>query len=127
VSADGLELDILAGSLRADTGDLKAFVEILAKKLDDAFPNRVQIQRKGMPGRPRPVVHLELTLGESRFELDNDKGQVATRQRRLVRGIALSTDELALDAWIDQLSEALIDEAGRSQADRIALERMLGS
>jgi hypothetical protein len=123
---DGLEIDILAGSLRADAGDMKTFVEILAKKLEDTFPSRVKIQRKGLPGRPRPVVHLSLNLGESQFELDNDKGQVATRRRKMVRGVALNTEELSLDGWIDQLSACLVDEAGRSQSDRMALERLLG-
>ena len=123
---DSLQIDLLAGSLRADAGDMKAFVEILAKKLDDAFPNRVKIQRKGLPGTSRPVVQLALTVGECRFELDNDKGQVSTRCRKMVRGVALSTDELSLDAWIDRLSAALVEEAGKSQADRVALEQLLG-
>jgi hypothetical protein len=123
---DDLQIDVLAGSLRADAGDMKTFVEILAKKLEDTFPNRVRIQRKGLPGKARPVVHLALTFSESQFELDNNKGQVSTRRRKLVRGVALNTEELPLDAWIDQLSAVLVDEAGKSQADRIALERMLG-
>jgi hypothetical protein len=106
---------------------MKTFVEILARKLDDTFPNRVKIQRKGLPGTARPVVHLALTLTETQFELDNNKGQVATRKRKMVRGVALTTEELPLDAWIDQLSAALIDEAGKSQADRAALERLLGT
>jgi hypothetical protein len=124
---DGLEIDILAGSLRADAGDMKAFVEVLAKKLEDTFPNRVKIQRKGLPGTSRPVVHLALTFSDSQFELDNNKGQVATRRRKMVRGVALTTEELPLDAWIDQLSACLVEEAGKSQADRMALERLLGA
>lgn len=123
---DSLQIDILAGSLRADAGDMKTFVEILARKLDDTFPNRVKIQRKGLPGRARPVVRLTLTFNESQFELDNNKGQVTTRRRKMVRGVALTTEELPLDTWIDQLSAVLIDEADKSQADRVALERLLG-
>ena len=123
---DGLQIDILAGSLRADAGDMKTFVEILAKKLEETFPNRVRIQRKGLPGTARPVVHLGLTLGESQFELDNNTRLVSTRRRKMVRGVALNTEELPLDIWIDQLSAALIDEAGKSQSDRMALERLLG-
>ena len=125
--SDSLEIDTLAGSLRADTTDMKMFVEVLATKLEDTFPGRAKIQRKGLPGRPRPVVHLALTFGESQFELDNDKGQVTTRRRKMVRGIALTTEELPLDAWIQQLSASLVNEANRSQADRMALERLLGS
>ena len=123
---DGLEIDLLAGSLRADATDMKTFVEILARKVEDTFPNRVKVQRKGLPGTARPVVHLALTFGESQFELDNNKGDVATRRRKMVRGIALTTEDLPLDAWIEQLSACLVDEADKSQADRMALERLLG-
>ncbi len=119
------QLDVLASSLRADTADLKAFVEILARKLTDAFPSRVTVQRKGLRGTSRPVRSLTVSFSESQFELDNDQGQLSTRRRRMVRGVALSTDELRLDAWIDQLSEALVDEAANSERDRLALQQML--
>jgi hypothetical protein len=121
------QLEILAASLRADASDLKAFVEILARKLTDSFPNRVTVQRKGLPGTSRPVRSLAVTFTENQFELDNDKGQVSTRRRRMVRGVALNTEELRLDAWIDQLSEALVDEAANSERDRLALQQLLES
>jgi hypothetical protein len=119
------QLDLLAAALRADTADLKAFVEILARKLTDSFPSRVTVQRKGLPGTTRPVRSLAVTFAENQFELDNDKGQVATRRRRMVRGVALNTEELRLDAWIDQLSAALVEEAGHSENDRLALQQLL--
>ena len=122
---DGPELDTLAASLRADSGDLKVFVELLARKLADAFPGRVELQRKGLPGRGRPVRQLALTLGETRFELDHDAGAVAARRRRLVRGVALSTEELPLERWLDELAAALLAEARRGEQDRLALERLL--
>ena len=122
---DGPELDTLAASLRADSGDLKVFVELLARKLADAFPGRVELQRKGLPGRSRPVRHLALTLGETLFELDSAGGTVAARRRKLVRGVALSTEELPLDRWLDELAAALLAEARRSEQDRLALERLL--
>jgi hypothetical protein len=120
-------IDILAGYLRADANDMKTFVEILAKKLTDSFPDRVKVQRKGLPGRSRPVVQITMTFVENQFVLDNNKGQVSTRRRKMVRGVALNTDELRLDAWIDQLSEALVDEAAHSERDRVALQTMLES
>jgi hypothetical protein len=39
--------------------------------------------------------------------------------------VALNTDELRLDAWIDQLSAALVDEAALNERDRVALQQML--
>ena len=66
-----------------------------------------------------------MTFAESQFVLDNNKGQVSTRRRKMVRGVALNTDELRLDAWIDQLSAALVEEAAQNERDRVALERVL--
>ena len=114
---DSLALDTLAASLRADTDDLKIFVEVLAQKLTDALPGRVVVQRKGLRGRSRPVRRLELIVGESRFELDNDQGLVQTRRRALVRGVALSTEELPLDAGSTSsrpLSSARLATASRT-------------
>jgi hypothetical protein len=42
-----------------------------------------------------------------------------------VRGIALKTDELPVDVWIDDLSHDLSDYAARNAQARIALERLL--
>ena len=47
------------------------------------------------------------------------------RRRRLVRGVALATEELPLDRWLDELAAALLAEARRSEQDRLALERLL--
>lgn len=121
------QIDILAGYLRADQKDLKSFVEILATKLTDAFPDRVKVQRKGLPGTARPVVAITMTFAESQFVLENNKGQVSTRRRKMVRGVALNTDELRLDEWIDQLSAALVEESAHSERDRLALQTLLES
>ena len=39
-------LDLLAASLRADTSDLRAYVESLAVKLEEAVPERVRVERR---------------------------------------------------------------------------------
>ena len=66
-----------------------------------------------------------MTLGDQVYVLENDDGHVACRRRTLVRGIALKTEEMPLEAWIDDLSRRLLDEAGKSESDRAALARML--
>ena len=45
--ADTDDLDLLAASLRADAGDLEAFVEALAVKLEAALPDQVEVERRG--------------------------------------------------------------------------------
>ena len=120
------QFDLLAASLRADAVDLKAFVEALAVKLSESFPARVRVERKGRSLRGKPHVHrLLVRLGDGEYELLNAEGAVACSRRVLVRGIALRTEQLSLEQWIDRLAAELVAEAGKTEADRLALERML--
>ena len=120
------DFDLLAASLRADATDLKAFVEAFATKLEGAFPDHVEVDRGGLFGGKR-VRRLAVDVGEQRYELEHDDGRVGTRRRTIVRGIALRNEELPLDEWIDDLSRRLVEEAGRSERGRVALERLLGA
>ena len=118
------QFDLLAASLRADAGDLKAFVEALAVKLGQGFPSRVQVERSGLRGKG-PVRRLSAKLGDNEYELTNDGGTVSCTKRVLVRGIALRTERLDVEQWIDALAGELVDQAGKTESDRAALQRML--
>ena len=122
------QFDLLEASLRADLGDLKAFVEALATKLTESFPDRVQVERhaEGFLGRgTKRVQKVLVRLGDHEYELQHRDGQVQTCRRNIVRGIALKTEDLPMDSWIDELSAELVNESGRSERDRLALEKML--
>ena len=56
-----------------------------------------------------------------------EKGRVQASRGKVVRGIVLKTEQLPLDAWIDELSRELTQEAEQSEQGRIALERLLGA
>jgi hypothetical protein len=128
VSSDspGVDLDLLAASLRADSSDLSAFVESMAVKLEEAVPGRVRVDRRraGMFG-PKVVRKLSVDLCDQRLELGVEGGAVQTRCARLSAGIVLKNEELETEAWLATLSEALAAEASRSEATRKALERLL--
>jgi len=121
------QFDLLAASLRADAVDLKAFVEGLAVKLGASFPSRVKVERKGgrLGGKQR-VRRVAVRLGDAEYQLESDDGQVSCSRKVVVRGIALRTEALSLEQWIDALSQELVAEAGKTESDRLALERMLG-
>ena len=125
---DGLDIDLLAASLRADVSDLGAFVEALASKLEDAVPAGVQVTRRraGLFG-PKRVSRISLDAGDQRLELRADGGRVETRCARLSGGIVLKSQALGTDAWLDALSRALADEARSSQTTRQALQRLLNA
>ena len=120
------DLDLVAASLRADAADLDAFVEALAVRLEGALPGQVEVERKGgLLGGNKRVRRIEVSLGDQRYEADVDRGRITCRRRSVVRGIALKTQELDLDAWIDALSRDLVDESERSERGRQALARLL--
>lgn len=118
------DFDLVAASLRADTDDLRIFVAALATKLAESFPGRCRVQRAGFLGKG-DVRRIEIDLGEARYELTHDKGEVATSRSSVVRGISLKSDRLPLDEWIDSLAATLVAEAGSSERGRIALQRLL--
>jgi hypothetical protein len=121
-----VDMDLLAASLRADSSDLRAFVEGLAAKLEEAMPGRVRVDRRrsGMFG-PKAVRSVSVDLGDRRLELRSEGGAVQTRCARLSGGIVLKNEVLETDEWLGVLGEALAAEAARSETTRKALERLL--
>jgi len=85
----------------------------------------VEREGGGMLRRHRQVRRVSLELGDLRFELARSGGAVVARCTRVVRGIALKTELLNLDAWLVELARALSAQAGASSQDRVALERLL--
>jgi hypothetical protein len=120
------DLDLLAASLRADAGDLDAFVEGLAVKLEQAIPDHVRVYRwRGGFRRPKQVRKIAVDAAGRRFELRASAGSIETDCSRLSGGIVLKTETLDTESWLKALSEALADEADRNERTRQALERLL--
>jgi hypothetical protein len=124
-----LDFDLSAASLRASSGDLRSFVEVLADKLDRALPGRVKVERRAtrMLSKQKRVTGIELDLGGTRYLLAAQGGAVETRCATAVRGIVLKSAVVPLDTWIDELLRELADEAQTSEQSRLALEQLLES
>jgi hypothetical protein len=126
---EDIGFELLASSLRAETGDLKAFTEALATKLEGALPAQTRVERKGggLFSKEKRVHHISVDMGDYRYELTADSGRLEPTRCKAVRGIVLKTERLPLDEWIDDLSRALTEEAQRSEQARLALQRLLGA
>ena len=123
---ESLGFEVLASSLRADAGDTKSFLEVLATKLGNALPTRTAIEREShLFSREKPVKSISIELGEFRYQIGHQHGALAAQRTRVVRGIALKTDALGVDDWLDSLSQGLTELAQQSAQDRAALLRML--
>jgi hypothetical protein len=121
-----LDLDLIAASLRTDSSDLGAFVQSLARKLEEVLPAGVRVERRrdGLMG-PKVVRRLAVDAGGLRFELRAQDGDVDARCSRMSGGIVLKSESVDMEAWLAALGEALAAEARRSQTTRQALERLL--
>jgi hypothetical protein len=121
-----LDIDLVTASLRADMSDLRAFVEALAVKLEDAVPGAVTVDRRrdGMFG-PKHVRRIAVEASGQRLELRAEGASIQTRCARLSGGIVLKNEELATDEWLALLGEALAQQARSSLTTRQALERLL--
>jgi hypothetical protein len=122
------DFDLSAASLRASSGDLGTFVDVLADKLDRALPGRVRVERRAarLLSKQKHVTAIELDLGGTRYLLAARAGVVETRCATAVRGVVLKSAVLPLDAWIDALVRELANEAQTSEQSRLALEQLLG-
>jgi len=122
------DFERLAASLRADSGDVSTFLEVLAVKFQGALPGRAKIdyQSSGVVRRTKTVRRIALEMGDDRFELTRERGAVVARRTRVVRGITLKSDQLSLDGWVEELTRALVQQGSTSAQDRQALERLLG-
>jgi hypothetical protein len=125
--SEPLRVEMFAASLRADNTDVKAFLEALAVKLEGALPGLTTVTRQGgMFAREHPVREISVSLGDYQYRIGRDKQGPMTAQRaKIVRGIVLKTEQIPVDQWIDELSEALVQVAGQSMQTRAALERFL--
>ena len=123
---EGLGFEVLASSLRADAGDTKTFLEALATKLGGALPTRTVVEREShLFSREKPVKMISIELGEFRYQIGHAHGALAAQRTRVVRGIALKTEGMGVDQWLDELSMALMQLAQQSAQDRASLQRML--
>ena len=127
------DVDMLAAALRADAADLDVYARVITESLSEALPaEMLKVDRDRslgdrLNGRPGRVTALQIDTGDWELGLDvrNPSRPVAS-VRQKVRGVAISSTEVGIDEWTQQLAKVLAQRAGESTAARQALERLLG-
>jgi len=72
------------------------------------------------------VKELTVSLGEYQYRIGRERqGPLVAMRAKIVRGIVLKTEQIPVEQWIEELSEALAHVAGQSAQARTALERFL--
>jgi len=123
------DFDLTAAGLRADGTDLRISVEVLASKLEGSLPTRTRVERRGggLLGRgEKHVRRIEVSLGETSYELIVKGDLVQGGRERKVGGIAIKREQLDAGRWVSELAAQLREEAERSTEARAALEKLVG-
>jgi hypothetical protein len=123
---DSFDLD--AAGLRADGADVTAYVEVLARKLEDALPAQTTVRRraKGFLSREKVVDSIEVTLGESRFGLALRGRRLEAHRAKEVRGVVIKREPLEVNAWVIELAGELREQARGSSSALQAFQRLVG-
>jgi hypothetical protein len=106
--------------------DQHALLDQLATFLESALPAQTTVRRThGLIG-PKHTTSLTIELNGSRLSLERgQRGGLEARRTRVVRDVALRTDTLLLETWLDELGSALTTELERTTTGRTALSRLL--
>lgn len=125
----GADFDLAAAGLRADGGDLRMSLEVLASKLEQSLPGCTRVQRGGgglLRRGPSHVTELKVELGPVRYQLAVAGERLDCSRERQVGGISIKREPLDPEAWVAALAAELKNEAERSAGARDALSRLLG-
>lgn len=131
---DALEVGLSGALARQYAGDTRIFLSGLARLLESALPGAVRVTRAGrFGGASRPVKRIAVDVaGEgagdaTRYVIENPEHRslLATRTR-IVRGIALKTEPVAVENWIAAVGAAVTARAQNNKATLDALKSFLG-
>jgi len=108
-SDSGDTFDVYSAWMRRSTGDMRAFLEAMAVRLEQSLPGMVHVQRKrdGLFAKTQHVSTISLQLGTSQFILEKEASGVKTSRTKVVGGIVLKSEELPLADWLSAVDEAL--------------------
>lgn len=126
---DDLRLAMAGGALRSGAAEGAVGLEALADALEEHLPpGTVTVTRRSERrwGRGRRLVAaLAIDAGDWRYELERAPAGTSCRRRRIVRGIAVASDELDLPGWLDGLVAELERHAEVSAAGAARLRDLL--
>lgn len=115
------DFDLNAAWLRKAQGDLKAFMEAFAVRLEGAIPGRVAVERAkdGFFSKSSHATKITVDGHEHVYVIDLQKSGLKSHRSKVVHGVALSTEHMDVPAWLAALHndiQALAEHAGNAQS-----------
>lgn len=124
------QIEMLAASLRFSNSDIDNSMGALAQLLQSISPDACKITRRkhGLISKQTTLEQISLNLGDLLFTVAraNRANSVMFSVAKIVRGITIKTEEIAMEEWSRKLAEELSKEAEQSEKSRLALVKILG-
>ena len=125
--SQSMQVELYAASLRADYTDASAFLEALGAKFQGALPSHTKVTRHtSLFSRERPVKEIVVALGDFQYRIGRERqGPLLAQRSHFVRGIVLSSEQVPVEQWIEEIAAALAQLAAHNQQAHLALSRFL--
>lgn len=105
--------------------DEREFLALLGTLMESALGTETRIERRGFFGGGS-VQRIAIALDEYTYVIeDPGRGPLAATRKRVVRGVALKSEEMQVPEWIDALGAAIDARAATSQRARDALAKLI--
>lgn len=123
------EFDLGMAWYRKAQGDLRAFLEAFAVRMDGAVPGRVKIERRrdGLLSRASHVVKVTIAGEAGTYVLSLDNGHLSAARAKSVRGVTLNSQTMNFPEWLSALNADLQHLAERAGEAQTALHDFLMS
>ncbi len=123
-----VKIGVAANLARYYTTEGRGLLSPLVRLLKDTLGEAVEVQMAGGFFSKKEIAGVAFTLGEWRYMLqdaggDPKSGPLSAKRVRLVRGIALKTEELSMSDWMEEVGLALEVEAQKNEATHAALSK----
>jgi hypothetical protein len=122
------QIGISASLVQSYTQDQYGFLPMLAGLFEAAMPEIVTIERKPVRlfSKDKKVVRITVHMGEDVYTLaDPGVGGLVAEHVKVVRGIALKTDVIGLDQWLELIGAEISRRAAMSERASLALSSFL--
>ena len=126
MSDEPYDLDLLASSLQADTGDVRLLLRVLVTRLADALGSRMKVERGGrLLRKSDDIKAVTINLGDDQLLAEVHDDRLDCTVAHSSGGIRIRSAKVTMDEWLRRLLAALQQEAASSQATRTALESLV--
>lgn len=99
-----MDFDMQAAWLRRFNVDAESNLKAFASRLKEAMPDLVTVhEQRGFFGKSGKITGVSIELGENRYRIEFERGRLKTTVAMVVRGILLSTQEMAPAEWFARL------------------------